>query len=179
MVPIIHKHRYMSWSQAKSVDNFRLCLQKAMWTLAMSFSSQFEGVREAAYNETRATLEEQDSDDPSESFVRIEQLQTWIILTYYELLRSSYRKAWLSAGRVFRLAQALRLHEVDGPQRAGEHGDSAEKEQQITAEEHRRSFWFAYCLDHFISVHTPLPITLGENDVSMAPSYLSGNITLM
>jgi hypothetical protein len=131
----------------------------------MSFSSQFEGLRENAYSETREMAEELELADHDAGAVRIELVQTWIIITCYELLRAEYHRAWLSAGRVFRLVQALRLHEVDGPHKAREPGNLDRSEQRIEVEEHRRAFWFAYCLDRFINVHNPLPLTLCETDV--------------
>jgi hypothetical protein len=165
-VPIIHKRHYMSWSQSSVPDDYMICLQKAMWTLAMCFSSQFESMREAAYIETRSMLEHQEFTGIGNP-IKLAQAQAWILLTYYELLRSSYHRAWLSAGRALRLVQLLRLHELDGPGMSGELRQLPPTEQDISAEEHRRTFWFAYCLDRFIGVHTQLPLTLSESDVSL------------
>lgn len=131
----------------------------------MSHSSQFENMREILYNETRQMLEEGDLGD--KNTVLIEHLQAWILITYYEFLRSSYQRAWFSAGRVFRLVQLLRLYELDSPTRyfpvrsvrGGEN-------DEIETEEKRRAFWVAYCLDRLISVQNGLPLTLNEEVVS-------------
>lgn len=133
----------------------------------MSHSSQFENMREILYNETRQMLEEVDLGDKNTNTVHTEHLQAWILITYYEFLRSSYQRAWFSAGRVFRLVQLLRLHELDSPTsyllvlsvQGGEN-------DEIETEEKRRAFWVAYCLDRFISVQNGLPLTLNEEVVS-------------
>lgn len=139
----------------------------------MSHSSQFENMREILYNETRQMLEEGDTGD--QNSVHIEHLQAWILITYYQFLRSSYQRAWFSAGRVFRLVQLLRLYELDSPTRylpvlsfrGGEN-------DEIETEEKRRAFWVAYCLDRLISVQNGLPLTLNEEVVS-APLFGLGH----
>jgi hypothetical protein len=133
----------------------------------MSLSSQFENVRQLLYNETRQMLEERDLCENDMSAVHIEQVQAWILMTFCDLLRASYRRAWLSAGRVFRFTQLLRLHEVESPQSIlGQVLSASNEEENIMMEEKRRAFWVAYCLDRFISLHNELPLTLNEEAVS-------------
>ncbi|KIM94093.1 hypothetical protein OIDMADRAFT_136671 [Oidiodendron maius Zn] len=162
IVPIINKQRYFSWAKDHTPGNYRACLQNAMWTLAMSLSSQFENMRELLYTETRQMLEERDLGENDMNVAHIEQVQAWILVTFYEFLRCSYRRAWCSAGRVFRLIQLLRLHEVDSPPLSNLKVSGAVNEDNIMTEEKRRAFWVAYCLDRFISVHNGLPLTLNE-----------------
>lgn len=168
ILPIVHKRHYLSWSCSINLDDHMVCLQKAMWVLAMCFSSQFETMREAAYTETRSMLEDQERNGFG-STIRLAQARAWILLTYYELLRSDYQRALLSAGRAFRLVQLLRLHELDGPGMATELMQLPPSEQGLSAEECRRTFWYSFCLDRFIGVHSQLPLTLSESDVSSSP----------
>ncbi|KFZ19471.1 hypothetical protein V501_00654 [Pseudogymnoascus sp. VKM F-4519 (FW-2642)] len=162
-VPIIHKYHYYVWSRNPGLKHSQVCLRNAMWILAMSHSSQFENVREAIYNETRQKLEENDLSENNMNVVQIEQVQAWILITSYEFLRSSYQRAWFSAGRVFRLVQLLRLHELDNHSELLQMlSASSSQEEEIGREERRRAFWVAYCLDRFISVQNGLPLTLNE-----------------
>jgi hypothetical protein len=131
-----------------------------MWTLAMALSSQFESSRELLYTETRQMLEALDLAEDDQQPVRIEQVQAWLLVSFYELARSSYRRASVSAGRAFRLVQLARLHEVDSP------GKAAENEDPVVQEERRRTFWVAYCLDRLISMRSRCPLTLMEEVVS-------------
>lgn len=128
-----------------------------MWALAMALSSQFDSSRELLYNETRQMLEELDLTEDDTHSLRIEQVQAWLLVAYYEFARSNYRRASISAGRAFRLVQLARLHEVD----------SAENDEDpVVTEERRRTFWVAYCLDRLISMRGCWPLTLIEEVVS-------------
>ncbi|KAK4130230.1 hypothetical protein BT67DRAFT_411328 [Trichocladium antarcticum] len=155
-MPIFNHSRYFARSRQNScVDgpHYILCLQYAMWALAMALSSQFDSSRELLYNETRQMLEGLDLTEDDMHSLRIEQVQAWLLVAYYEFARSNYRRASISAGRAFRLVQLARLHEVDS---AEEDGDP------VLTEERRRTFWVAYCLDRLISVRNSCPLTLIE-----------------
>ncbi|KAL8720572.1 MAG: hypothetical protein Q9225_002591 [Loekoesia sp. 1 TL-2023] len=162
IVPILQKHRYFSWAN-KSIPNIHhKCLQFAMWTLAMSLSTQFESVRETMYTETRQMLETLDLCESDMGSVRIEQAQAWILVTFYEFLRTNYRRGYISAGRVFRLVQLLRLHEVDSLTINIGNSNPASGGDWVATEERRRAFWVAYCLDRFISIGNRGLLTLSE-----------------
>ncbi|KAK5652871.1 hypothetical protein OQA88_9537 [Cercophora sp. LCS_1] len=117
-VPIFNQSRYFAQSRRTSSDggnSHQLCLQYAMWTLAMALSSQFESLRTSMYNETRQMLEDLDMMEDDMGVVRIEQVQAWLLIAYYEFARANYRRGWVSAGRAFRLVQLAKLHEIDSP----------------------------------------------------------------
>ncbi|KAL2193907.1 fungal-specific transcription factor domain-containing protein [Corynascus similis CBS 632.67] len=158
-VPILNQSRYFARARQTHCGdgpNHMLCLQYAMWTLSMALSSQFESSRELFYNETRQMLETLDLADDDLQPVRIEQVQAWLLVAFYELARASYRRASISAGRAFRLVQLARLHEVDSP------GNSLEDEDAVAREERRRTFWVAYCLDRLSCLRSRCPLTLTE-----------------
>ncbi|CAO1604841.1 MAG: hypothetical protein LQ349_000479 [Xanthoria aureola] len=136
-----------------------------MWTLAMSLSTQFENMREKMYAETRQMLEARDLGENDMVQVRIEQAQAWIMVTFYEFLRTDYRRGYMSAGRVFRLVQLLRLHEVDSPTANAGNLSAASFGESNASEERRRVFWVAYCLDRFICVGEKGLLTLNEDVV--------------
>lgn len=98
-------------------------------------------------------------DSPIES-LDIEQVQAWILLTIYGFLRISYRRGWMSAGRLFRLVQLMRLYEVDV------YTAPAPSPACIVSEEKRRTFWMAYILDRLVSIRSGSPLTLVEQMVS-------------
>ncbi|KAK4142516.1 fungal-specific transcription factor domain-containing protein [Dichotomopilus funicola] len=161
-VPIFNQSRYFARArQTPPLDRptYMLSLQYAMWTLAMAMSSQFESSREPLYKETRQMLEALDLADDDLQPVRIEQIQAWLLVAFYELARASYRRASISAGRAFRLVQLARLHEVDSP------SNPTEEEDPVVKEEKRRTFWVAYCLDRLISMKSRGPLTLAEEVV--------------
>ncbi|KAK3399712.1 fungal-specific transcription factor domain-containing protein [Sordaria brevicollis] len=168
-VPIFNQSRYFALSQqtpltpyhSNSAPNPRLCLQYAMWTLAMALSSQFESYRDALYTETKQMLESLDmceNHHSSECPVCVEEIQAWLLLAFYEFSRTNYKRGWVTAGRAFRLVQLARLHEIDSPERAM----LLQGEDPVVVEERRRTFWVAYCLDRFISLKNQWPLTLME-----------------
>ncbi|GAB1318448.1 Fungal-specific transcription factor domain-containing protein [Madurella fahalii] len=161
-VPIFNQSRYFARSRQTAcgnVPNSVLCLQYAMWTLAMALSSQFESSRDMLYKETRQMLEALDLSEDDMHVVRIEQVQAWLLITLYEFARCNYRRAWVSAGRAFRLVQLARLHEVDSPE------NMMDDEDPVTTEERRRTFWVAYSLDRLICIRNRCPLTLNEEVV--------------
>jgi hypothetical protein len=131
-----------------------------MWTLAMALSSQFDSSRELLYTEARQMLEALDLVDDDLQPVRIEQVQAWLLIAFYELARASCRRASISAGRAFRLVQLARLHDIDSPL------NPAGEEDEVVREERRRTFWVAYCLDRLICMRSRGPLTLTEEVVS-------------
>ncbi|KAK0717836.1 hypothetical protein B0T26DRAFT_776826 [Lasiosphaeria miniovina] len=129
----------------------------AMWTLAMAHSSQFESSRDQLYGEKRRMLGGLDFSQNDMGVVHIEHVQAWLLIALYEFARTNYRRGWVSAGRAFRLVQLTRLHEVDSPD------NMIEGEDPVLAEEKRRTFWVAYCLDRFIGIRRRWQLTLVED----------------
>jgi hypothetical protein len=127
-----------------------------MWILAILLSTQFRDMIEPLYKQVKQGLE------PIYSF-EIESIQAWTLLTVCELMRASYGQAWISAGRMFRLVQGLRYHEIDTPDKRTR---PQEPTDYLRTEEKRRVFWMAYFLDHLFSLRNDWPATLSEHTVS-------------
>lgn len=114
------------------------------------------------YTKTRELLEDLDLKAAEAEHRRLEYVQAWILITHYEFVKVNYRRGWLSAGRVFRLVQLLKLYEVDSPSQWDFRDDQG---SAVDLEERRRTFWVAYCLDRFASVGEGAPTTLSEEMV--------------
>jgi hypothetical protein len=141
-----------------------------MWTLASLLSAQFRELIEPLYQKTKQTLESI-SVEGKDYNVNTELAQAWVLVVIFESMRTHHRQAWMSAGRAFRLVQAMRYHEIDRPTDKG--GPSSPRNGDfIQVEERRRVFWMAYFLDHVISMRDDWPITLNEHVVSQ---YLNSN----
>ncbi|KAI1097371.1 fungal-specific transcription factor domain protein [Jackrogersella minutella] len=162
IIPILNKPKTFKWmSDGNSMSEARQCLQYAMWTSAIAFSSQFGGFQETIYAKTRFMLDQLDLNGNDALICHIEHVQAWILITFYEFSKTNYRRGWLSAGRVFRLVQFSRLYDLDSPKTLG----PGSEDDPISLEEKRRTFWVAYCLDRFISVSEGAPMTLNEEVV--------------
>ncbi|KAJ5310737.1 uncharacterized protein N7443_003198 [Penicillium atrosanguineum] len=161
-IPILHQRRYLSWSKSNNKTAPRRCLQYAMWTLASLVSAQFRDMIEPLYQETKQMLEYLSVEGAEHSSVNTELGQAWVLVVTFESMRTYHRTAWMSAGRAFRLVQAMRYHEIDNP--IDKRGPSSPQcGDFIEVEERRRVFWMAYFLDHIISMRDDWPITLNEH----------------
>ncbi|KAL3456657.1 fungal-specific transcription factor domain-containing protein [Aspergillus heterothallicus] len=159
-IPILHQRRYLVWSKSPTRNASRRCLQYAMWTLAALLSTQFRDMVDTLYGETKRMLENLTADgDEDKNSIGTELAQASVLVVTFESMRTYHRRAWMSAGRAFRLVQAMHYHEIDDPadKRGLAIGDF------IEVEEKRRVFWMAYFLDHIISLRDDWPITLNEH----------------
>lgn len=128
-----------------------------MWTLAALQSAQYRYLQDTLYRSCTQMLTSICLSDAGQGPFDREQIQAWLLITVYELMRSFYRQAWMSVGRAFRLLQLLRYHELDNPAL----GIPADQDF-LQREEQRRAFWLAYFLDHLFGISNDWPITLNE-----------------
>ncbi|KAL3442731.1 fungal-specific transcription factor domain-containing protein [Aspergillus insuetus] len=155
--PMIHQSRYGSWSSEHAKSEAKEALQYAMWTLAASFSAQFQQLAQSLYDATRRMLDGLEVKGRETDTTDIEHLQACLLLAIYEYMHSYDRRSWMRAGYAFRLVQLLRLFEVDSSTSGFGSLD------WVQVEEKRRTFWVAYCLDRFLSIRNRWPITLIEH----------------
>ncbi|KAK9364851.1 fungal-specific transcription factor domain-containing protein [Lipomyces kononenkoae] len=161
-IPILHQRRYLSWSKSSTKTPSRTCLQYAIWTLATLLSAQFRDMTEPLYHETKQMLESLSVEPNENTGCDTELVQAWVLVATCESMRTYHKQAWMSAGRAFRLVQAMRFHEIDNP-RNNNLISSLEIDDFIETEEKRRVFWMAYFLDHLFSIRNDWPITLNEH----------------
>ncbi|CAK40125.1 transcriptional regulator family: Fungal Specific TF [Aspergillus niger] len=169
MVPILQRHRYFSWAREPQQSANRRGLQQAIRTLAAGVSSQLPEVRVALYRTTRHTLESLESDDTLLTAPDFEQVQAWILIAIYEFMQVSYSRGWMSAGRVFRLVQLLRLPEIDASPLPLLDLDLDPDSNWVVAEEKRRTVWMAYIMDCSLNLRHKGSLTLTEQALTRLP----------
>ncbi|KAJ6191572.1 hypothetical protein N7519_001593 [Penicillium mononematosum] len=160
VAPMLHQGRYFSWSQRFNKPASYICLQFAMWALAAASSAHLQHMRESLYTRVRSGIEALDQDIESSSAACLQAAQAWLLLTHYEFRYMSYRRAWLTAGRAFRIIQLAKLHEIDRLNDVTM--NMAHPEAWAEAEEKRRTYWLAYCLDRFLNISDEWPLSLHE-----------------
>ena len=168
--PILNKRHYFSRARRicseSDVDSFH-CLQHVMWTLAVSTSSQFQHIQDDLYSQTRLLIDSLEMKQPQSDCIELEQVQAWGLLAVYEFMHIGYRRAWMSAGKFFRYAILMKLHNVDGLD-----GIAADQLQILNVteiEERRRTFWMAYTIDQITSLLDRLPLTFDQHIVRKRP----------
>jgi hypothetical protein len=161
---MLHQGRYFSWSQRFNKPASHICLQFAMWALAAASSAHLQHMRASLYTRARSAIEALDQDVETNSAACLQTAQAWLLLTHYEFRYLSYRRAWLTAGRAFRIIQLAKLHEIDRLNDVTV--NMAHPEAWAEAEEKRRTYWLAYCLDRYLNISDEWPLSLHEEAVS-------------
>ncbi|KAI1770655.1 fungal-specific transcription factor domain-containing protein [Hypoxylon cercidicola] len=168
LMPLIHRTWYFSWARQQNKPGVRVALQLAMRTLAAAASFSLQQLSMMLYADARQILEKLDDADERESTgsMPLEHIQAWLLLAHYEFIRKPYRRAMMTAGRAFRMVQVALLHQVDAcdPDVAAA-AVEAEPSRWIEAEQKRRTFWVAYCLDRCAGLHGSCPLTFHEDGI--------------
>ncbi|KAJ5967946.1 hypothetical protein N7501_004194 [Penicillium viridicatum] len=160
VAPMLHQGRYFSWAQSFNKPASHICLQFAMWALAAASSAHLQHMREYLYTRARSAIDALDHDIESRSAACLQVAQAWLLITHYEFRYMSYRRAWLTGGRAFRIIQLAKLHEIDRLNDVSI--NMAHPEAWAEAEEKRRTYWLAYCLDRFLNISDEWPLSLHE-----------------
>ncbi|KAF4771528.1 hypothetical protein HAV15_004347 [Penicillium sp. str.  len=160
VAPMLHQGRYFSWAQSFNKLASHICLQFSMWALAAASSAHLQHMRESLYTRARSAMDALDHDIESSSAACLQVAQAWLLLTHYEFRYMSYRRAWFTAGRAFRIIQLAKLHEIDRLNDVSI--NMAHPEAWAEAEEKRRTYWLAYCLDRFLNISDEWPLSLHE-----------------
>ncbi|KAK7423059.1 hypothetical protein QQZ08_009226 [Neonectria magnoliae] len=170
---MVHQGRYCSWAEQESPSPARASLRFAMWTLAAAFSAQFQSLGDKLHAATCQMLHGLEGNDHGLPWatgeVQLEQIQAWLLLAYYELIRMERDHGQRTAARVFRLVQLAHLHAVDAfnlstdkDSNFDSHDLAATDDTWVIVEEKRRTFWLAFCFDRLLNAHDSLSFTLHE-----------------
>ncbi|KAK9413208.1 putative Oleate activated transcription factor 3 [Seiridium unicorne] len=161
--PMIQKTRYFTWAYQENPSPERTCLRLAMRSLAAAVSTQLRNLADSLYAQTRQMLNALDS-----IRLKLEQVQAWILVSYFEALFHSRTQTLLTAGRAMRLVQVLRLNlgdtpEAQSPEKSLVDAPWMQEEMLMVAEERRRTYWVAYCLDRLLCLAPNMTLTLQED----------------
>ncbi|ROW12013.1 hypothetical protein VPNG_05202 [Cytospora leucostoma] len=160
--PMLLRSRYLRWSKQPDKGRQRQCLQHAMWTLAVSQSSQFQLIRLDLYAETQRLLKDVEGASLGRHYV--EEVQARILVSLYELMSTDcdHQQGIVSARKAFHLIQLMRLNVIDDSVGSG----LAERQSDwIDIESMRRTFWVAYTIDRTISAFEDSALTFFEHQI--------------
>lgn len=159
IAPIIQRSRYFSWTM---LPLKRTCLQQAMRASASAASAHFRELGATLYESARQTLETMSDDDPD-----VEQIQAWLLLANYEIIRMPHQQATMTINRALKMLQVAHVDDI-GTRRSNPAYLSGQYNNEWShLEEPRRTFWFAYCLDRLANLHTKRQPILHEEVVDI------------
>lgn len=152
---MIGQTRFLAQAGEEQVGAELLGLRYAMWAHAAALSPTYSSMSECFYQQARECLERPELDGSGGS-LSIAALQINVLLALYELEKSYFMRAWVSAGRATWLAQMLELHKMDAKDVPGQNptfprlGSATNDAEEL--EERRKSFWAVYTLNCFLGV---------------------------
>ncbi|KAK4235915.1 fungal-specific transcription factor domain-containing protein [Achaetomium macrosporum] len=167
-IPIVHLSRFSEWRKRGPASEAQAALRQAIWTLAASTSPVYHCTfQETIYRQARDAVEGLDQRSDA---THTEHVQAWVLLAIYELMWVGFRRAWISAGRAFRLLQLDPTWSNEPEARVSTSPpDGGHTKGWVEAEERRRTFWMAYCLDRLISLQNGSPPTFSEKVLLRLP----------
>ncbi|ORX96163.1 hypothetical protein BCR34DRAFT_669301 [Clohesyomyces aquaticus] len=97
--PILVPSRDWSNSSAQGPEHAPTCLRSIMWALASTASGKYSHNGDCHYNRARRDAQADEMCGYGERAMSLEYFQTWILISHYEIKRSSPPRAWQSIGK--------------------------------------------------------------------------------
>lgn len=104
------------------------------------------------------------------AFLTLAHVQAAVLLANFEGQQGLFPQGAMSQCRSLRMAQMLKLHQIDSGAKAATSLEPLEPEARISLEEKRRTWWIVYCSDRFLSSITGWPSLIRDEDVRSAVS---------
>jgi hypothetical protein len=146
-------------------------LSYAIALLGTTVSDQHAAFEKTCYNCCINFLETTEKSDDDDHFNSLNLLQTYTLLTFYEFRRKSFARAWMNSGRAFRLAEMMRLHQIDRSddfETSSKHAARFQDKINLTeARERRRTFWVLFALDAYANIRIGSPLAIQEETVRL------------
>ena len=171
MMPIIHRERYTSCKTLKAAHWPPLYLCYAIWAVAAVGSDQHSHQSCEYYNKARSLTEAAALADPLSTQSTFYCAQAWLHLAMHDMICGRFALVWTSTCQAIRLLQIAKVHNLDIVNTSSAN-DVSENGNWPEAEEKRRAFWFAFCMDRSAFIGQGLPSFIDEKDVRIpTPSY--------
>ena len=164
MMTIIHRERYTSRQSLKEAYWPPLYLCYAIWAVAAVGSNQHSHQSREYYNKARSLTEAAALTDPLSTQSTIYRAQAWLHLAMHDMICGRFALVWTSTSQAIRLLQIAKVHNIDTVN-ASSANDISKSGSWSEAEEKRRAFWFAFCMDRSAFIGQGLPSLIDEKDV--------------
>lgn len=126
--------------------------------LAASIVENYHSLALTLYHQAKLCIEEEELKDFKPQPVTLAQAQFWCLIANFEAQQMLFSRASTSLSRSLRIAQMLRLHQLDT--------DDGEPKNRPELEEARRTWWVIFCSDRFVLGSTGWPAMINDDDTS-------------
>ncbi|KAI1734292.1 fungal-specific transcription factor domain-containing protein [Xylaria scruposa] len=159
IMPIISQTRFQAEVAKSPSSTEAQVLLHAIGILGASTIPEHENYVQLCYDQTRRLLDEYGRQESGYHLTKLDNLQAYVLLAFFEFKRPNFARAWLTLGRAIGLAKILGLDRTEAlPSLVTQWGlqdnTPAHVDDGTHEEERRRTFWALYILDGFASIRT-------------------------
>ncbi|KAK3311631.1 binuclear zinc transcription factor [Chaetomium strumarium] len=160
--PMLHQARYTASLRLPPHMRPPMCLQYVVMASAAAVSPTYRHLSEPFYQRARVYAEADELKGQGEVYTTVAHVQAWLLISAYEChVYAVFTRASTSHCRAVRIAQMLKLHQLDSPQ-PDPSPSLPPPRDAIEAEERRRTWWVAFMADRFLSSTTGWPSLIDE-----------------
>jgi hypothetical protein len=145
-------------------------LRYAIWAVAALASDDHSHQSSEYYKKARHLTESAALTDPQCRQSAIYRAQAWLHLAMHDIISGRYALSWTNTSHAIRLLQVAKVHNLDSTS-ANSNTTTPQNVSWSEAEEKRRVFWFAFCLDRIAFIGQGLPSLIDERDVSIFATF--------
>lgn len=164
-MPIIHRGRYSSRAPIGDTEP-PLYLRYAIVAVAALGSQRYSHLGNDYYTNSRHLTELAGLNDPCGRHSTLPLAQAWLHLAMYDLICARWTLSWTNTSHAIRLLQIANVHNLDHPDPSLAR-INCRNSIWSEAEEKRRAFWLAFCLDRSAFLTQGLPYLIDDRDVSI------------
>ena len=169
-MPIMHYERYHS-SQTLNTGSWPpLYLRYAIWAVAAIGVKQHSHQSSEYYTKARNLTEAAAFTDSRYTQSALCRAQAWLHLAMHDMMCGRFALVWTNTCQAIRLLQIAEVHNLDTAN-ASSNSQNAKNDSWSEAEERRRAFWFAFCMDRSAFIGQGLPSLIDEKDVRISPAF--------
>jgi len=169
-MPIIHYERYSSCQALNEALWPPIYLRYALWAVAAIGINQNPHQSNEYYTKARNLTEAAALINPQPDKSFLCRAQAWLHLAMYDMMCGRFTLVWISTSHAIRLLQIAKVHNLDNINSSSD--DNISKLSSWSeAEEKRRAFWFAFCMDRSALIGQGLPCLIDEKDVRTLAIY--------
>ncbi|KAK0740161.1 hypothetical protein B0T18DRAFT_470723 [Schizothecium vesticola] len=179
--PMLHRATYTAAVRLPPHMRPPMCLQYIVMASAAATSPAYRHLSEPFYQRARVYAEADELRGQGEVFTTVAHVQSWCLISAYEChVHAIFTRASTSLCRAVRIAQMLKLYQLDSQKAAHLLGSSLPPPRSyVEAEERRRTWWVVFMADRYLTSTTGWPSLIDERHVrtnlpSAEPVFASG-----
>lgn len=164
--PMLHQASYTAALRLPPHMRPPMCLQYIVMASAAATSETYRHLSEPFYQRARVYAEADELNGQGEAFTTVAHVQSWCLISAYEChIYAMFTRASTSLCRGVRIAQMLKLHQLDNREPEALQIGLPPPRNGIEAEERRRTWWVVFLADRYLTSTTGWPSLIDERHI--------------